>query len=129
MRGDDQLANEFFASLRGAPFGHREHLRLAWLAVRESAEPAALVRSAIQRYATAHGAAAKYHETVTLFWVRLVAHCIAVRRDLDDFDAFLAAFPLLLDKRVLTRHWNAETLFSDEARAAWVDPDLLPLPA
>jgi hypothetical protein len=129
MRAGDELAHDFFASLGGAPFGHRDHLQLAWLAVRESPRPEELVRGAIQRYAAAHGAAAKYHETVTLFWVQLVRHCVAARRDIDDFEAFLAAFPLLLDKRMLTRHWNAETLFTDEARSAWVDPDLLPLPA
>lgn len=126
---DERLLRDFFASLPDGRLGHCEHLRLAWLAARESRRPAELVRDAIQRYAAAHGAAAKYHETVTLFWVQLVAHCVAERRDLDDFDAFLAAFPLLLDKRALTRHWRAETIFSDEARAAWVEPDLLPLPA
>jgi hypothetical protein len=45
-----------------------------------------------------------------------------------DFDEFLAAFPLLLDKNTPLRHWSREAMFGPEARAAWRDPDLVALP-
>ena len=123
------MIDEFFASLGGAPFRHRDHLRLAWLAVRGTEDPERTVGDAIARYAAAHGAAAKYHETLTVFWVRLVEHCARVRPELGDFDAFLAAFPLLLDTSLADRHWSGDVLWSAEARTRWREPDLLPLPA
>ena len=45
-----------------------------------------------------------------------------------DFDEFLAAYPLLLDKNTPLRHWSREAMFGPEARAAWQDPDLVALP-
>jgi hypothetical protein len=86
------------------------------------------VGDGIRHYAAARGAAAKYHETLTAFWVRLVAHCVSVRPELDDFDAFLSAFPLLEDKTIAERHWSSAALWSDAARTAWLEPDLRPLP-
>jgi hypothetical protein len=121
--------HDFFQLLGGAPFRHRDHLRLAWLAVRESDRPIEVVGDAIRRYAVEHGAAGRYHETLTAFWVRLVAHCVAVRPELDEFDEFLDAFSFLLDKTLAERHWSRETLWSDDARARWREPDLRPLPA
>jgi hypothetical protein len=96
--------------------------------VRETDDPVRMVGDAIREYATERDAAAKYHETLTAFWVRLVAHCVSVRPELDDFDRFLAAFPLLLDKTLADRHWTNAALWSADARAAWREPDLRPLP-
>lgn len=129
MGTEQRLIDGFFASLPGGEFHHRDHLRLAWLAVRKTDQPVEVVGRAIRRYARAHGAAAKYHETITAFWVRLVAHAVSERPDLDDFDSFLDAFPLLLDKRLASHHWSDHVLWSDEARATWAEPDLLPLPS
>jgi hypothetical protein len=97
--------------------------------VREEDEPVWAVGDGIRRYAAAHGAATRYHETLTAFWVRLVAHRVSVRPELEDFDAFLAAFPLLVDKGIAERHWSDAALWSEEARAGWREPDLRPLPA
>ena len=126
---DEGLMHEFFASLPGGEFRHRDHLRLAWLAVRNAEQPVEVVGRAIRRYAEAHGAAAKYHETITAFWVRLVAHTVSERPHIESFESFLDAFPLLLDKHLMSHHWSDHALWSDEARAAWVEPDLQPLPA
>ncbi|MCZ0978806.1 hypothetical protein O1L60_04810 [Streptomyces diastatochromogenes] len=41
-----------------------------------------------------------------------------------DFAAFAAHHPDLLDKDLLARFYRPATLASDEARAAWVEPDL-----
>ena len=60
-----------------AEFHHRDHLRLAWVQVRKlGAEQAAgAVAEGIGRFAGAHGQHRLYHETLTRFWVRIVAHC------------------------------------------------------
>jgi hypothetical protein len=65
---------------------------------------------------------------MTRFWVRLVGHAVSDRPNIVDFDEFLAAYPLLLDKNAPLRHWSREAMFGTEARAAWQDPDLVELP-
>jgi hypothetical protein len=119
---DEELVHSFFESLPDG-FHHRDHLRLAWLAVarKGSADDALpLVEHAIQGFASAHGAGRKYHRTLTEFWVRLVAHARDARPELD-FEEFLAAFPF-------ERHWSADELWSEQARGGWVEPDLAPMP-
>jgi hypothetical protein len=126
---DEEFVHEFFASLPGG-FHHRDHLRLAWLALGrkgDADEALPLVERAIQGYARAHGAERKYHRTLTEFWVRLVEHARSTRPELD-VDAFLVAFPLLLGPGLAERHWSADKLWSEDARAGWVEPDLVPLP-
>jgi len=127
---DEAFVHEFFASLPDGRFGHREHLHLAWLALERKGsadEALRLVEHAIQDYARAHSAERKYHRTLTEFWVRLVEHARSMRLELD-FDALLAAFPFLLDRRLAERHWSADELWGEAARAGWVEPDLVPLP-
>ncbi|HZU75271.1 MAG TPA: hypothetical protein VFA70_00800 [Dehalococcoidia bacterium] len=118
-------------TLSPAAFHHRDHLRLAWCLIRRSGVVAAsiTITHGIRRFATHHGQADKYHETLTLFWVRIVGHLIDARPDIAMFDDFLAAFPLLLDKDLPYHHWRRETMQSGAARASWVEPDLLALPA
>jgi hypothetical protein len=130
MSGDD-FVDRFFASQPDQRFGHREHLLLAWSALEryDLTEATGVVGTAIRRFAEAHGAGRKYHRTITEFWVRLVDHCRRTRPDIADFDGFLEAFPMLLDPGLAGRHWSDEALWSDEARAAWREPDLGPLPA
>jgi len=57
----------------------------------------------------------RYNRTVTDAWVRVVAHCRA-DSGATDFDALLAAYPWLLDKRALLKHYTSRTLASEEAR-------------
>ena len=127
---DDEFLRAFF---RGWPdeerFGHHEHLRLAWLVIdRHGPEVAAdIVGDGIRRMAAAQGKAALYNETITRFWVRLIAHVREAKAPLGDVDEAIAAAPLLADKDIVLKHWSRTALFGPEARAAWVEPDLLPL--
>jgi hypothetical protein len=52
----------------------------------------------------------------------------ALRAGEDDFDAFLAAHPQLLERDLLGAHYSGARLFSEAARAAFVEPDLVALP-
>ncbi|MGZ6390177.1 MAG: hypothetical protein ACXWQZ_13075 [Ktedonobacterales bacterium] len=130
--GDADFVQAFLdGSLPPTQFHHRDHLRLTWFLIRREGMERAMEMTAasIQRFATQHGQAAKYHETMTRFWVRIVGHAIAARPDIVAFSEFLDAFPWLLDTGLPFRHWRRETMGSAEARAGWVEPDVLALPA
>ena len=131
MLPDDEFLHAFFAAdLANSDFHHRDHLRLAWLLVRRDglAEAEVRVTAGIQHFAAVHGHASRYHDTMTRFWVRLVAHAVADRREIVEFDAFLAAYPMLLDPGLPFRHWSRETMLGPDARTGWLDPDVVALP-
>lgn len=130
MTDNDFVEAFLTGSLPPTQFHHRDHLRLAWVLVRLSGEDEATRRitSGIHYFATMHGQAEKYHETMTRFWVRIVAHAVAAQPTITTFDDFLAAYPFLLEKDLPYRHWRRETMLSPDARARWVEPDLQALP-
>lgn len=131
MLSDDEFLHAFFsAELANSDFHHRDHLRLTWLVVRRygPAEAETRVTEGIEHFAAMHGHAARYHDTMTRFWVRLVAHAVAKKPQIRDIEAFLEAYPMLLDPTLPFRHWRRETMFTPEAQVEWMDPDLVPLP-
>ncbi|MFC1401627.1 MULTISPECIES: hypothetical protein [Streptacidiphilus] len=121
-------------------FGHRQHIRLTWLAVRRFGTSAAveLVSEGIRSTARYAGAPQKYNATVSRAWVELVAHHVLETRTssgtsgapdtFDAFDAFAEHHTALLDKRLLTRFYRPATLAGTGARTGWVEPDLAPFP-
>jgi hypothetical protein len=118
-------------ALAPTSFHHRDHLRLAWCLIRQWGTSAATgtIRDGIRAFATRHGQAEKYHDTLTRFWVRLVGHLVDAHPEIATFDGFLMAFPHLLEKDLPYRHWSREAMWGQAARAVWVEPDLLALPA
>jgi len=127
---DDEFLRAFFGlTLANSEFHHRDHLRLAWLAVRRHGQDVAeeVVSKGIRRFAENQGSAL-YHDTMTRFWVRLVAHAVADRPEIVEFEEFLSAYPLLLKKQLFLRHWSRAAMFTHEARAGWREPDLAGLP-
>jgi len=128
---DDRFSKMFGEVMAHADrFGHRQHIHLAWLAVRHCGVAAAvrLVSDGIQRTARYAGAPQKYHATISRAWVELVGHHVAQNDNDEGFEAFIDRFRPLLDKRLLSGHYRAATLASDVARTGWVEPDLRPLP-
>jgi hypothetical protein len=67
-----------------------------------------------------------YHETLTVFWMRTVAEFNASTKgtSLPDKAKELVA---LFDKDYPLRFYSRDYLFSDKARASFVDPDLKPI--
>jgi len=129
---DEEFVQSFLrGSLPPEQFHHRDHLRLSWGLIRERGveEATQTITAGIREFAARHGQARKYHETLTRFWVRIVGHHVEARPDITEFAAFLDAFPRLLDKDLPYRHWRRETMSDVAARAGWVEPDLLALPA
>lgn len=111
-------------------FHHREHIRVAWLYLKSSDATRAAERmtAGILRFANHHGATQKYHHTLTLAWMRLVAAALVETPECHKFTQFLAEHPELADKDLLKRYYSAEVLQSNAAREGWVEPDLQPLP-
>jgi hypothetical protein len=114
----------------GGGFGHRQHIHLAYLKVREHGTSEAVTRisSWIRHIAAYQHAPQKYNATVTSAWTQLVGHHVQADPDAADFADFADRHPALLDKRLLSRHYRAATLASAAARTGWVQPDLTPFP-
>ena len=113
----------------GGTFGHREHIHLAYLAVRRhGADRAADVVSGWIRHLAAYQRAPqKFNATVTKAWTEIVAHHMADAPG-TNFACFADRHPALLNKRLLARHYTARTLASPAGRAGWAEPDLAPFP-
>lgn len=128
--GDDQFvaAMEELAMPKEA-FRHRDHIRLAWLYLQRSndAEASDRFSRTVRRFAAHHGVSEKYHHTITLVWMRLIAASAMLTPHLD-FNEFTAAHPFLLDVKLPWVFYSSERLASAEARTGWSAPDLHPLP-
>jgi hypothetical protein len=124
---DDALAGRLHR------FGHREHIRLAYVALDTSAsfgEAVRLASDVIRGIAERHGVPQKYNQTVTEAWVRIIAHCRAdaAADTVDSADELVDRYPWLLDKRLLLRHYTSRRLASAAARTGWQPPDVRPIP-
>jgi hypothetical protein len=124
---DDELVAHFSsATLPAAAFSHDQHVRAAWLFVTRHGMPAALTTfpAALRRFAATHGAAAKYHETITWAFLLLV-HERHARQPASSWNAFASANRDLLTWRpsILESFYTADTLASELARQVFVMPD------
>ena len=113
---------------------HAAHLTVAlWhLLEYDWAEAVSRVRLGIQRYNAAHGIRTTptggYHETLTIFWLRAVRTFLEAERNEARALVHLAnELAATHDKGLPLTHYTRERLFSPEARAHWVEPDLRPL--
>lgn len=126
---DDELLAAFAAqSLDPGTFGHREHVRLVWLHLHLQRLP--LLEAVqqqcggLQRWTAALGVPGKYHATLTIAWVLLVADRMQCN-DASTFEAFVEAHPDLLDSKgsALGCHYSKLVLHSPDARRHFVVPD------
>jgi hypothetical protein len=106
MNDNDLLPAFPAGTLSAAHCRHRDHPRVARLLVRQEGINAVsgTVASGSRLITAGHGQTAKDHEALTQFRVRLVGHMVQVRPDIGAFDAFLTAFPRVLDRRLPARH-------------------------
>src|SRR6266705_87727 len=112
-----------------ASFHHLSHLHVAWVYLAESScveEAATKMRNTLQRFAASAGKSEKYHETITLFWVHLLAGLCGIGSR-ESLKQIVQANPRLLEKNFPLAYYSPEQLFSDNARTSWVEPDLKPL--
>lgn len=118
-------------TLPSTAFTHAGHVRAGWWYVRTYPLGEAIdrFRSALRTYATSLGATSKYHETMTVAWLLLIAE----RLDGDarglGWDQFAAQCPELMDRELLGRYYDRETLASERATRTFVMPTLAPAEA
>ena len=114
-----------------ANFSHRAHVQLAYVYLAGSDVDLALerMRAALVSFLSHHGIpATKYHETLTRAWILAVHHFMHRSPEASSADDFIARNPLLLDTSIMLTHYSADLLFSDAARAGFVEPNLDPIP-
>ena len=108
-------------------FHHADHVRAAWLILREESPAAALGRfsAALKRFAAAKDKPGLYHETITWAYLLLVNERMEGISSPGTWEMFAASNPDLMTWRpsVLDRYYTPETLGSDLARRAFVLPD------
>ena len=130
------LVRDFkFCTLPREQWTHHAHLTVAlWHVLRYPHQTAVrLVREGIKRYNEAHGIRTTktggYHETITLFWMRVVRDYV---RGVPTRRLTLAQLANgLVDrcpKDLPFAYYTRERLTSWDARTGWVEPDLKPLP-
>ena len=122
-------------SLPRSAWNHRAHLTAALAFARALPADDALsrTRDAILRFNDAVGIVSTpdsgFHETLTVFYMHVIGLHItrhpAMTSLATDANTLMDEWGA---KELPLRHYSASQLFSREARAHWVAPDLIPLP-
>jgi hypothetical protein len=111
-------------------FLHARHLTVAaWYFLKLDTRAAEeRMRAGLLKFIRHHGKNA-YHETITEFWLRLVNH--RVQRSEAGCDSVAVVNEIVIalgDKNLIYKHFSPELVESTDAKAAWVIPDLAPMP-
>ncbi len=106
-------------------FHHRDHLAVSVVYLYAGNLEAALdrMRESLQRFISHHSLKG-YHETITRFWMQEVEKRLDRTLCLGESVRHIQA--RLSDKNLVYQHYSRETLHSPEAKARWVEPDLIP---
>lgn len=132
----DLMSDEAFVAafesceLPNGVFRHREHVRLTFIYLRHYGFEGAgkQIREAIRRYALHNGAPQKYHETITMAWLRIVQEASSSVPNGASFEDMIEAYPDLLNKSTLAKYYSEELLGSRVARSSFVEADRAALP-
>ena len=110
-------------------FPHVDHVRMVYLQTRRAGKEDAIrfAKTGLKAMAEASGTPGKYHETITTAWGRLVGDITASDPG-NDFEDFIHKNPRFLRTDLLEDYYSRARLFSPEARARFVPPDVQPLP-
>lgn len=133
LSSEDRQFCADFETCRISPdaFDHRAHIRLAYtyLAEHETDTALALMRSALLGFIQHNKIpVGKYHETLTRAWILAVRHFMAISPAGESAERFIDNNPSLLDSKIMLTHYSTEVLFSAEARARFVEPNLELIP-
>ena len=106
-------------------FTHESHVRVAWCYLRQEPVLFALARfrAALQRFAAGKGRPERYHETITVAFMLLIAERLAGARELA-WPEFAARNPDLLrwQPSALAAFYSEAELAAPEARQIFVMP-------
>jgi hypothetical protein len=123
-------------TLPRAQWTHHAHLTIAcwYLVCYPESEAVRQIREGIRKYNRAVGIVTTnesgYHETMTLFWIRMVRSYLSKTT----LECSLVGLINNLGSRYANKdlpfeYYSREHLMSWEARINWVEPDLKPLPS
>jgi hypothetical protein len=113
-------------------FNHREHLTVTVWYLRNSSVEQTIgkMRDGLRRFLDHHQVAPEnynYNETLTVFWVRMVASFLNKVRT----QSFLSQTNQILiglqNSKLAFEYYSKELLASEEAKHGWVEPDLKPI--
>ena len=131
MTVDERAALEAFraGTLPTSAFHHADHVRMAWVYVREYGLESAARQFVddLKRFAVAKGVPGLYHATITHAYLTIVSKRVA-RTPTDAWEPFAAAHPDLLQWKpgVLDGYYSPERLWSEAARTDVLLPDRVP---
>jgi hypothetical protein len=110
-------------------FDHEAHVFVAWsyLQKYELKESIARFCEALRNLTKKLGVEAKYHETITWFFMILIAERKAGSKDWQTFKHRNADL-FTTQPSIICAYYSSERLGSSIARSQFVMPDLLPLP-
>lgn len=115
------------ATLEPGGFDHEAHILVAWHYLQELSLLDAITRftRAIKRLTRKLGVSAKYHETITWFYLIKIAERLQASPGAD-WQAFKAANPDLFawNPSLVEKYYSKDLLSSDAARHMFVFPDL-----
>lgn len=128
---DDEFLDAFEAAVIPRPdWTHDAHVRMAWLYLNRypAADALERVRNGIQKLNVRNGVLEGYHETITVAFVRVIS---ARLLHAEPYESFRARNPDLYDRSLcpILKHYTRERLFSAEARAGFLEPDLVAMPS
>ncbi len=125
----EALVNGFESCTLGAgQFRHREHLMviLWYLSKFSTLEAARRMREGLYKFLDHHGHhRRKYHETITLFWVKKVRTLMEAKEAPCDLAAVASGIlEACHDANLIFDYYSKELIASALARNEWVEPDL-----
>jgi len=124
----EQLVREFEdCTLKPDDFHHRDHLAVAlWYEYKNSdSEPSDRFRASLLKFVQHNQLAHVYHETITLFWIKVVHHFYRNCENKESLAVLVEGISKEYgDHRVIYDYYSKDLLGSDEAKARWVEPDL-----
>ena len=112
-----------------AELTHARHLTVAcWYLCSFSREDALeRMRRGLQGFIAHHGKQG-YHETITRFWMELLANYLNQCPQSETLTGKVnGALQQFASKDVLFAYYSRDRVMSDAARASWIEPDLQPV--
>lgn len=126
-RTNEEVIRRFESGvIEAGSFHHSDHVRLGFAYLSQYSTLQALERfsSVLKNFATVHGHATLYNETITHAYIFLIRERMA-RSGVNDWEEFAEANPDLLIWKggVLDRYYQGSTLQSELARRVFLFPD------
>ncbi len=126
-----QLVGAFESgALPAAEFKHTVHIAvgLAYLAEAPLTEATERMRQSLGHFLRHHNETG-YHETLTVFWMKLLGHLATVRyAELPLWERINSVIASHGAKWPVEAHYSKDIVASADARERWVEPNLIPMP-